>query len=407
MNLQALVDGREALLGGMRGLAYSERYILRYDSMISFVLENNRDSWASFEDALAAYEKSGASPSQLHVARSVLYGIERFCKEGALPGGGRRRRPSGGACYDRLNGHFRHVVDVFVGSERARGAKKESTVASEASCAASFLLAMQDAGRACLADVTEEDVLGYLVSGGGPTRSKSYLKSVRTVLATCARSGVGGAETALALIPRPLVRTMPARGLTDAELAAVMGVLRGDGISLRDRAIGLLLATYGLRRSDVSGLTLRDVDLRASLLRVRQRKTGVPVELPLLPEVGNALCDYVSHGRPRCDNDFVFQSLARPYGRLSPGGVYGVATRILDRAGVAAGEGGHRGSHVFRRTVATRLLGGEVARPVISGVLGHEDPRSVEAYVSADVEHLRACALSIEAWPIPEEVFGS
>lgn len=407
MNLQALESGRTELLEGMRDLAYSERYILQYASLIDFVLENNCDAWESFDDALDAYGESGASAPQMHVARSVLLGLERFCVEGALPGDGRRHRVPEGTCRDRLNDSFRQAIDVFVASERARGAKREGTVASEASCAASFLLAMQDAGRTGLADVTEADVLAHLVVDGSPTRSKSYLKSVRTVLAVCARNGVEGAAAALALIPRPLVRNMPARGLTDAELSAVMGVLRGDGISLRDRAIGLLLATYGLRRSDVSGLMLSDVDLGASVLRVRQQKTGVPVELPLMPEVGNALYDYVANERPRCGNQFVFQSLNRPFGRLSPGGVYGVAMRILGRAGVAAEKGGRRGSHIFRRSVATRLLGDEVPRPVISGVLGHEDPRSVEAYVSADVEHLRACALSIEAWPIPEGVFSS
>ena len=62
---------------------------------------------------------------------------------------------------------------------------------------------------------------------------------------------------------------------------------------------------------------------------------------------------------------------------------------------------------MFRHRVATELLGDESPQPVVSGVLGHEDLRSVEAYVAADIEHLRSCALSIGAWPIPEGVFAT
>lgn len=407
MDLSMLETGRDTLLGGMRERGYSKNYIAQYESMIAFLLENNCNEWASLDDAFKAYAIIKKSPHLLHSAKTILFGIRLFCEDGALPGEGCRRRSSKPTCYERLSGCYRQVIDTFRRAESNRGAKKGTTIASEASCAASFFAAMQDAGHVGLAEITEESVLGFLVTDGSPNRSKSYLKSVRTVLATCARAGDHDASRVLALIPSPLVRTMPAVGLSDDEFSSFMGVLRGDGISLRDRAIGLLLATYGLRRSDVSGLMLSDVDLAASLIRVRQRKTGVPLELPLLPEVGNALCDYVERERPNCDNPYVFQSLSRPYGRLSPCGVYCAVTRLLDRAGVTRRDGEPRGTHMFRHRVATELLGDESPQPVVSGVLGHEDPKSVEAYVAADIEHLRLCALSIDAWPIPEGVFAT
>ena len=112
MDLQALETGRETLLDGMRSRGYSESYIRQHDRMAAFLLENNCDAWESSDDALAAYGESGASASQMHVARSVLFGLERFCAEGALPGDGCRRRAPEGTCYDRLNDRFRQVVDV-------------------------------------------------------------------------------------------------------------------------------------------------------------------------------------------------------------------------------------------------------------------------------------------------------
>ena len=60
-------------------------------------------------------------------------------------------------------------------------------------------------------------------------------------------------------------------------------------LSLRDRAIGIMALYTGLRCSDIAGLTLGAVDLKNDLLRIRQQKTGVPLELPLTAIVGNAV----------------------------------------------------------------------------------------------------------------------
>jgi integrase len=68
---------------------------------------------------------------------------------------------------------------------------------------------------------------------------------------------------------------------------------------LRDYAIFLLIATYGLRASDIVSLTLDDVEWRARRLRIRQRKTGGVLWLPLTDEVATALLDYLREGRPQ------------------------------------------------------------------------------------------------------------
>jgi len=50
------------------------------------------------------------------------------------------------------------------------------------------------------------------------------------------------------------------------------------------------------------------------------------------------------------------------------------------------------------------MLENGVARPVISKILGHTSPDSLEPYLMADFKHLKDCALSVEAFPIREEV---
>ena len=73
-------------------------------------------------------------------------------------------------------------------------------------------------------------------------------------------------------------------------------------------------------------------------------------------------------------------------------------------AGIRQDKGDRQGAHIFRHHLATSLLENEVAQPVISKLLGHTDPVSIQAYLSADMKHLRDCALSIEDYPLCWEV---
>src|SRR3984957_12558171 len=67
---------------------------------------------------------------------------------------------------------------------------------------------------------------------------------------------------------------------------------------IRDYAIFLLIATYGLRGCDIVALTLDDVAWRARCIRIQQRKTGRLLWLPLTDEVAAALLEYLRRGRP-------------------------------------------------------------------------------------------------------------
>ena len=68
---------------------------------------------------------------------------------------------------------------------------------------------------------------------------------------------------------------------------------------LRDYAILLLIQTYGLRAGEVVRLRLRDIDWRRDQIHIQQSKTRADLWLPLMPEVGEALLDYLRYGRPK------------------------------------------------------------------------------------------------------------
>ena len=80
--------------------------------------------------------------------------------------------------------------------------------------------------------------------------------------------------------------------------AFLQAIDRTTPSGIRDYAIFLLIATYGLRGCDIVALTLDDVAWRSRRLRIQQRKTGRLIWLPLTDEVATALLDYLRRGRP-------------------------------------------------------------------------------------------------------------
>ena len=98
------------------------------------------------------------------------------------------------------------------------------------------------------------------------------------------------------------MRPFPLR-LSPEQIATVLKSAQKDRspMGLRDYAILQLLSTYGLRAGEITRLRLDDIDWRAETLRIRHSKTGAQSLLPLMEAVGEALIDYLRHGRPKTD----------------------------------------------------------------------------------------------------------
>lgn len=77
----------------------------------------------------------------------------------------------------------------------------------------------------------------------------------------------------------------------------------------------------------------------------------------------------------------------------------------MDRAQIRMNPGDRRGSHLFRHRAATKMAENNIPAPVISATLGHSSPKSLDAYLSADLVHLKECAIDLGDYSIPKEVF--
>lgn len=171
---------------------------------------------------------------------------------------------------------------------------------------------------------------------------------------------------------------------------------RTTAVGKRDFAIVLLALRLGWRSVDITHLLLTDIDWRTNTLTVVQQKTGRRLETPLLSDVGNALVDYLLHGRPTSTAPQVFLRSQAPFTALSGrGGIGHIVRAAMNRAGIRQDPGQQKGPRTLRHSLAARLLAAETPLPVISGVLGHAHKDSTRIYLSADTERLRACSLGL------------
>ena len=162
----------------------------------------------------------------------------------------------------------------------------------------------------------------------------------------------------------------------------------------RDYAMILLAAKLGLRSSDIIKLKFTELFWEKELIVLEQKKTKQRLELPLLPQVGEAIIDYIKHGRPQCELPYIFLCHKNPCSEMNISNFNVFLKKYLLRSGINFDER-HHGPHALRHSLATNLLQKKTALPVISGILGHSSSQSTMCYLKVDIESLRQCTLDI------------
>jgi len=392
----------------MESAGYYENYIYHVKREIKRILARaDKEGWKSYSTVYQEYERRLKSPHTLRNKRTFLGIIEHFDVFGQYPDGRRRQQIVKRSKYHLLTDEYKAVIDYYCAAEEKRG-KKDTTIYGESHNAATFLYALQKKGYETLEAITEEAVLSVFIGEDGHLqRSCSYKKNVAAVFKACIAQDSETYERILSYFPQLRETRKNIQYLQPEEIVAIKQVLAdaNSPLSRRDRAIGILAMNTGLRCCDIAGLKLASIDWENDLIVISQQKTEEPLELPLTAFVGNAVYDYLAMERPKTESDHVFVSERRPYRRLESWSLNNIAGKLLAAANIRQSEGSRRGFHIFRHRLATTLLGNGVARPVISQILGHADPGSLETYLNADFAHLKECALSIERFPIDEGVF--
>ncbi|MBT9132711.1 MAG: Tyrosine recombinase XerC [Firmicutes bacterium] len=173
---------------------------------------------------------------------------------------------------------------------------------------------------------------------------------------------------------------------------------RGNPSGKRDYAIILLVVRLGLRTIDIKRLQLTNLNWRENHIELVQSKTARPLKLPLLPEVGWAIIDYLKNGRPKVESPYVFLRHLAPLEPFSEEDrLHQMVIKYMKLAKIPISPQKKKGMHSLRHTLASRLLRENTPLSVISDILGHISTDSTAVYLKVDVDMLRECALNPEA----------
>jgi site-specific recombinase XerD len=246
-----------------------------------------------------------------------------------------------------------------------------------------------------LSRISIADVDAFIEAKGNNGWKRSSLASLASSLRSFFRyaEGRGWCAPGIAAViesPRLYAREGLPKGPRWEEVQRLLTSARGDRSSdVRDHAILMLLAVYGLRRGEVARLQLDDLDWVGERIMVSRPKQGRIQYYPFVPAVGEAILRYLHEVRPRCSHRTLFLTLAAPIRPLSASSITPIARTRLSALGV---DLPHRGAHCLRHACARHLLASGFSLKQIGDHLGHRSANSTLSYTKVDLAGLRQVA---------------
>jgi site-specific recombinase XerD len=292
---------------------------------------------------------------------------------------------------DLLQSEFR----LYLQQERALASTTQSYYLAFVS---EFLKERFGAGPVDLSSLSATDVTGFV------RRRAVTIQSRRVQLMTTALRSFLRFARCRGDIDKDLAACVPAvanwklstipRAIPSSQVELVLtSVDRRTAMGRRDYAILLILARLGLRAGEITTLTLEDLNWQEGLITVRG-KAGRYSQLPLPVDVGEAIADYLQHGRPMDSSRCVFLRTRAPAGGFKGQcGIGSVVKHALARAGVDAPR---KGAHQFRHGLASQMLRQGASLFEIGELLRHRSPQTTAIYAKVDLVSLATLALP---WP--------
>lgn len=246
-----------------------------------------------------------------------------------------------------------------------------------------------------LCSLQANDIDAYLAFGSGRGWARVTIRNVVSALRAFFRYGAqeGWCSRHLSEAiqgPRIYAQEKLPAGPTWADVGRLFaGLDVNRATDIRDRAILMLFAIYGLRECEVATLRLEDIDWEHDQLRVRRAKRREAQVYPLLPSVGRALTDYIKSVRRPTSHREIFLTLVSPYRPLSRSGLYGLVAARLKSLNVQCA---HHGPHSLRHACAARLVAQGLSLKEIGDHLGHRCTSATRVYAKVDLLGLREVA---------------
>jgi len=189
-------------------------------------------------------------------------------------------------------------------------------------------------------------------------------------------------------LPR-LGTRLPKAVLTASEVEQLLNVPNvSTPLGVRDRAVLEVFYSTGIRRGEMVGLAIPDVDFERGTLMVRQGKGRKDRMVPIGERALLWTRRYLDEVRPQLatlpDEGILFLTkYGRPYTR---NGMSTLVKRLVARSGI-----GKQGScHILRHTMATVMLEGGADVRYIQQMLGHASLKTTQVYTHVAIRALKA-----------------
>lgn len=250
------------------------------------------------------------------------------------------------------------------------------------------------------AAIAADTILSYIKATerwGNPVKATRY-KQVGFYLQWAAKKNIIKKDYSHLL---PKVKRNPPRLpqiWTNEDIEKILGVIdTSNPVGKRNYAIFLITARTTLRICDVVGLRFSSINWRKKCFMISQYKTTQLNSIPMSREIVDALVDYLKHGRPKVESDYVFLSQIYPYDSLDHhNNLYPELKRYLTRSGVSFDKERRIGPHSFRHSGTTNMLTKGAGLQDVSMIDGHANIESTKTYVRTNHKQLSLCAIEPE-----------
>ena len=237
--------------------------------------------------------------------------------------------------------------------------------------------------------VTSEAVRQWMMSmmekGGKATSVNRRLSSLRTFFKFLLRKEYITEDPTLKIVGPKKEKYLPSF-VKESDMNRLLDSTEfGSGFKAsRDRLILLMFYLTGMRRAELIGLDVRDVDLSASQIKVTGKRNKQRL-IPFATELTDAIRKYLQ------DRDSMFPEAPEAFflddkgKRITEYAVGNIVKIYLSQVVTLK----KRTPHVLRHTFATAMLNNDAELEAVKQLLGHESLATTEIYTHTSFEELK------------------
>ena len=408
MNLPKLKNTYRQLIAYMRQQSMYNRIVSRTESMIRHMIEHEGeydsypDYYEKFIDADGYLKANRKSVHLRHIWR-IIWAFDEFDH---YPNGKPLRcvEMSRGKT-NLLNRNFRTFLDRDVTPALKPEIVNDTTFKNLRSLMARFLYEMQESGATTLKKITEERILSYFYVNGEQVKCLQVQRAISMIFSRIDNPECKRIKSLMPAVSRKMSEPSP---MSEETVEKIKEALTSDDkdFSLRDRAIITIALYTGMRGTDISQLTLDNIDWDRDLIKIVQSKTKKRLTLPMRATVGNALFDFVKQNAAiiKCDH-YLFHEIRSPSVVLSAREIGNIIDRFFKRT-MILGKGNEGRIRSFRHHLASTLMKKGEDINVVRSILGHTSQSAILSYFDLNIEDTRRCGRSISEYPVNDDYFN-